>query len=152
MEKKFSESFQSKSSKAVTSLAVHWLRICPAMQGARVPSLVGKLKSHMLWVNKTMCHMQQLLKSMHSAGHAPGTEPMLMTKVCALQRKILHKAMKSECAPTKTQHSQTNINLLIKSNKGLYKIIEFRAMKVIDMLTLCVNQVKRDWKKSLNLW
>ena len=91
-----------------------------------------------------MCHMQQLLKSMHSPGHAPSTEPMLMTKVRALQRNILHKAMKSACAPTKTQHSQTNINFLIKSNKGLYKIIEFRAMKVTDTLTLCINQVKSD--------
>ena len=31
-----------------TSLVVQWLRICLAMQGTRVQSLVGELRSHML--------------------------------------------------------------------------------------------------------
>ena len=31
-----------------TSLVVQWLRICLAMQGTRVQSLVGELRSHIL--------------------------------------------------------------------------------------------------------
>ena len=34
-----------------TSLVDQWLRICLAMQGAQVPFLVRKLRSHMLWSN-----------------------------------------------------------------------------------------------------
>ena len=34
-----------------TSLVVQWLRICPAMQGTQVPSLIGELRSHMPWDN-----------------------------------------------------------------------------------------------------
>ena len=40
-----------------TSLVVQWLRICLAMQGAQVQSLVGELRSHMLW---SLCTPEQL--------------------------------------------------------------------------------------------
>ena len=36
---------------AVALLVVHWLRICLSMQGMLVRSLVGELRSHMLWGN-----------------------------------------------------------------------------------------------------
>ena len=36
-----------RSKVAGTSLAVQWLRLCLAMQGVRVQSLVGELRSHM---------------------------------------------------------------------------------------------------------
>ena len=32
-----------------TALVVQWLKICPALQGAQVPSLVRELRSHILW-------------------------------------------------------------------------------------------------------
>ena len=35
--------------KRGTLLVVKWLRICLPMQGTRVQSLVGELRSHMLW-------------------------------------------------------------------------------------------------------
>ena len=38
-----------------TSLAVQWLRICPAMQAMRVQSLVEEQRSHMLWGNSSRC-------------------------------------------------------------------------------------------------
>ena len=64
------------------SLVVQWLRICLAMQGTWVWSLVGELKSqvpahHNYWV-------------------------------LAPQRKILHEATKIPSVPTKTQGSQIN--------------------------------------------
>ena len=31
---------------------VQWLRVCLPMQGTWVPSLVGELRSHMLWAAK----------------------------------------------------------------------------------------------------
>jgi len=34
-----------------TSLVVQWLRMCLAMQGTQVQSLVGELRSYMLWGN-----------------------------------------------------------------------------------------------------
>ena len=36
---------------AVALLVVHWLRICLSVQGMLVRSLVGELRSHMLWGN-----------------------------------------------------------------------------------------------------
>ena len=33
------------------SLVVQWLKICFAMQGTQVRSLVGELRSHLLWTN-----------------------------------------------------------------------------------------------------
>ena len=40
-----------KRSPGGTSLVVQWLRICRLMQGTRVRSLVGELRSHILWDN-----------------------------------------------------------------------------------------------------
>ena len=39
----------SKTNDQGTSLEVHWLRLCLPMQGMRVQSLVGELRSHMPW-------------------------------------------------------------------------------------------------------
>ena len=39
----------SKTNDQGTSLEVHWLRLCLPMQGVRVQSLVGELRSHMPW-------------------------------------------------------------------------------------------------------
>ena len=48
---------QSKTfSHGRTSLVVQWLKICPAMQGTWVRSLVGDLRSHMPWGNRSESH------------------------------------------------------------------------------------------------
>ena len=39
-----------------TSLVVQWLRICFPMQGTYIRSEVGKLRSHMLWINSALTH------------------------------------------------------------------------------------------------
>ena len=43
----------SKTDEVGTSLAVQWLRLCLPMQGVRVRSLVGELRSHMPRDQKT---------------------------------------------------------------------------------------------------
>ena len=42
---------QTKSVITGTSLVVQWLKIRLPMQGTQVQSLVGELRSHMLWGN-----------------------------------------------------------------------------------------------------
>ena len=41
--------YSLKFQKSGTSLAIQWLRILLPMQGTWVRSLVGELRSHMLW-------------------------------------------------------------------------------------------------------
>ena len=55
----FSDEEQFKITVRVTSLVVQWLKICFPMQGTRVRSLVGELRSHMLQGNDA--HVPQLL-------------------------------------------------------------------------------------------
>ena len=45
-----------------TSLAVHWLRLCLPVQGLQVWSLVGELRSHMSWGQKTKQKPEAILK------------------------------------------------------------------------------------------
>ena len=46
-----SQSLKAGEIKAKTSFVVQGLRICLAMQGMKVLSLVRELRSHMLWGN-----------------------------------------------------------------------------------------------------
>ena len=47
-----SHNTSSKINDQGTSLEVQWLRLCLPMQGVKVQSLVGKLRSHMPWGQK----------------------------------------------------------------------------------------------------
>ena len=94
-----------------TSLVVQWLRICLPMQGTRVRSLVGELRSHMPWNSRATttepecsgAHVPQLERpcTLEPTHHNEREDCTPQQRACALQRKILHAA-------TKTRHSQIN--------------------------------------------
>ena len=100
------------------------------MQGTRVRSLVGELRSHMpqgklspsattteLARLNQRAHMPQTTEPTCSGAHSPQLErekPTHHNEEPALQRKIPHTAMKTPRAAIKTQHSQKKINKLNK--------------------------------------
>ena len=81
------------------SLVVQWLRICLLILEMQVQSLVGELRSHMLWDNKA-CALQ--LKNLCTAT----TELTCSTAHVPQQEKPIHHNQSSPSTPVKTQCSQ----------------------------------------------
>ena len=69
-----------------TCLVLQWLKICLPMQGTQVESLVGEIRSHMLWGDEVCAPQLLSLCTL---------EPMFQNKrsLCA-STKILYNAMK----------------------------------------------------------
>ena len=96
-------------------LVVQWLRICPAMQGTWVQSLVGELRFHMPRGNKAWAQL----------------------KVQTLQwRKILRDATRAPCAATETWCSQITNYIFKKENHYLHIYIQKRTF---------TTYLSRDW-------
>ena len=105
----FAESYFKRSSGQGTSLVVQWLRIRLQMQGTRVRSLVGELRSHMPWSNYWACVPQ--LESLHAATTEPtcsGAHTLQLERSPHTTTKSPHATTNIPSAATKTQHSQIN--------------------------------------------
>ena len=97
------------------SLIIQWLRICLAMQGPWVQSLVRELRSHSLWSN--WIHVPLSTCMCHSGGsHMPQLRPKAAKKRNIKKKK---KRKETEEHGRKTQIAKVGRKLSVQVNKPL---------------------------------